>query len=86
MSNVRSAHGWDEAKGDDFVAIFEKAAMEARPRSALAPVLHTMTLADSAIAPSHASAHLRGITTRYRRLTLFQGTGKRPRAADPFSS
>ena len=62
MSNVRSAHGWEEAKGDDFVAIFEKAAMEARPRSALAPVLHTMTVADSAIAPPHASAHLRGIT------------------------
>ena len=62
MSSVRSAHGWDEAKGDDFVAIFEKAAMEARPRSALPPVLHTMTVADSAIAPSHASAHLRGIT------------------------
>ena len=36
--------------------------MEARPRSALAPVLHTMTLADSAIAPSYDSAHLRGIT------------------------
>ena len=62
MSSVRSAHGWDEAKGDDFVAIFEKAAMEARPRSALPPVLHTVTVADSAIAPSHASAHLRGIT------------------------
>ena len=86
MSNVRSAHGWDEAKGDDFVAIFEKAAMEARPRSALAPVLHTMTLADSAIAPSYDSAHLRGIATRCRRLTLFEGTRKRPRAADPFSS